>query len=63
MAKNYESNITKFINAYKQEHPNTESRQREGRNIFWDKSIDLEVQDGFRAAYVPQDPYVYYQVD
>lgn len=63
MAKHYESNITKFINAYKKEHPETEARQREGRNLLWDKNVDLEIQEGFRASYVPQAPYVYYQVD
>lgn len=63
MAKNYESEITQFLKAYKQEKPDTEARQREGRAILWDKHIDPELHDGFRAARVYQCPYVYYQND
>ncbi len=63
MAKNYESEITQFLNNYKKEHPGTEVRQREGRFRLWDKHIDPELQEGYRAAKVPQDPYVYYQND
>ncbi|TAL84874.1 MAG: DUF3460 family protein [Candidimonas sp.] len=61
MAKNYQSEITQFINQYKSQHPGTEARQREGRARLWDKQIDAQDQDGFRAARVPQEPYVYYQ--
>ncbi|MBP6019114.1 MAG: DUF3460 family protein [Burkholderiaceae bacterium] len=61
MAKNFESEITQFLNSYKKEHPGTEVRQREGRFLLWDKYIDPEQQEGYRAAKVPQDPYVYYQ--
>jgi hypothetical protein len=59
MAKNYQSEITQFLNKYKKEHPDTEARQREGRSLLWDKHIDAELQEGFRAARVPQKPYVY----
>lgn len=61
MAKHYESDITKFIKQYKQDHPKAEQDQRQGRAIFWDKKVDTELQDGFRTASVSQDPYVYYQ--
>lgn len=61
MAKNYQSEITQFINQYKAQHPGTEARQREGRARLWDKQIDAQDQDGFRVARVPQEPYVYYQ--
>lgn len=63
MAKHYESDITQFLKSYKQDYPDTEARQREGRGIFWDKHVDPELQEGFRTARVPQDPYVYYQND
>ncbi len=63
MAKNFSSEITQFLDKYKQENPGTEQRQREGRARLWDKYIDPELQEGFRAAKVPQDPYVYYQND
>ncbi|NYT58071.1 DUF3460 family protein [Alcaligenaceae bacterium] len=59
MAKNFESEATQFLKKYKAEHPNTEARQREGRSRLWDKHIDPELQDGFRASKVPLNPYVY----
>ena len=59
MAKNYESEVTQFLNKYKADHPNTEQRQRDGRARLWDKHIDPELQEGFRAGRVPQKPYVY----
>lgn len=54
MATNYESEITKFLKDYKQSHPGTEERQREGRARLWDKPQDAELLEGFRAARVPQ---------
>lgn len=59
MANHYESEITQFLNQYKQQHAGTEQRQREGRARLWDKQIDAEQQEGFRAARVAQQPYVY----
>ncbi len=61
MSKGYESDITEFLRNYKKQHPDTEQRQREGRARLWDKYIDPELQEGFKAAKVPQQPYVYYQ--
>ncbi|GAA0233513.1 DUF3460 family protein [Castellaniella daejeonensis] len=61
MANNYTSELTQFLNQYKTEHPDTETRQRAGRARLWDKDLDPELQENFRAARVPQDPYVYYQ--
>lgn len=60
MAKNYESEITQFLKTYKAEHPDTDERQREGRARLWDKPQDAEQLEGFRAARVPQKPYVYF---
>jgi len=59
MAKNYESDVTQMIRQYKEQHPDTEMRQREGRARLWDKNLDAELQEGFRQANVPQRPYVY----
>ncbi|AEE68935.1 Protein of uncharacterised function (DUF3460) [Bordetella pertussis] len=59
MAKNYESEITRFLKEYKTAHPDTEQRQREGRARLWDKAQNTELLEGFRAARVPQKPYVY----
>lgn len=63
MAKNYESDITQFLKSYKKKHPDTEARQREGRLILWDKQVNQEWMDNFRAAKVAQQPYVYYPID
>lgn len=60
MAKKYVSPITEFLNEYKKQHSDAEAGQREGRGRLWDKFIDPELQEGYRAAQVPQAPYVYY---
>ncbi|ANN79612.1 DUF3460 family protein [Bordetella flabilis] len=59
MAQNYESEITRFLKDYKKTHPDVEKRQREGRGLLWDKPQDPELLEQFRAARVPQRPYVY----
>ena len=59
MVMHYESDITKLIRQYKDQNPDTEQRQREGRARLWDKNIDAELQEGFKQARVPQKPYVY----
>ncbi|OZI62549.1 DUF3460 family protein [Bordetella genomosp. 11] len=59
MANNYESEITRFLKDFKKTHPDVEKRQREGRGLLWDKPQDPELLEGFRAARVPQRPYVY----
>lgn len=61
MAKHYESDVTQFIKQFKQDHPKAEEGQRQGRAIFWDKKIDTDLQEGYKAASIAQDPYVYYQ--
>lgn len=55
----YESDITRFIRELKQKNPRIEQQQREGRAIWWDKTLDLEEQQRFAAANVPQQGYVY----
>jgi hypothetical protein len=59
MANNYESDITRFIRELKEKNPDLELRQREGRARLWDKTLDPELQEGFKQAKVPQKPYVY----
>ncbi len=59
MAQHYESEITRFLKEYKRQNPDTEQRQREGRGRLWDKQLDTELQENFRAARVCQRPYVY----
>ena len=59
MVMHYESDITKLIRQYKDQNPDTEQRQREGRARLWDKNIDPELQEGYKQARVPQKPYAY----
>ncbi len=59
MAKNYESDITRFLKQYKEQHADTEQRQRDGRSLLWDKCIDAEQQEQFKAGRLPQKAYVY----
>jgi len=59
MSKTYQSDITRFLQQYKQQHQDLEERQREGRARLWDVRPDPEQQEGFRAARVAQKPYVY----
>ena len=55
----YVSEATHFLNALKQERPNVERGQQEGRALLWDKEVDLDAQREQKAARVPQRPYVY----
>lgn len=61
MAKNYESEITQFLNDFKKKNPETEAGQRAGRARLWDTPLNEQEQEGYRSAAVPQAPYVYYQ--
>ena len=36
----YESEITKFLRKYLDEHPEEVESQRKGRAIWWDKTLD-----------------------
>lgn len=55
----YQSDVTQFINQMKEQTPTMEAGQRYGRSLLWDKDVDRELQGEFRAARVPQKPYVY----
>jgi len=59
--KPYKSDLTSFIEELKAKKPTLEDEQRRGRALLWDRAIDREAQDRYRAARVPQQPYVYYQ--
>ena len=56
----YESDITKFIRNFLEEHPEEIASQRKGRAIWWDKRpkelAEERVMDNSRVA---QSPYVY----
>jgi len=55
----YESEITQFIASMKHDRPQLEAQQRQGRELLWDKTVDREEWQEFRAGGVPQQPYVY----
>lgn len=55
----YESDATQFIKALKAKNPAIEEGQREGRSLLWDKPVDRQAWQEYRAAQVAQKPYVY----
>ena len=55
----YESDTTQFIKQLKASKPELEAQQRQGRALLWDKQLDRENLAQFKAARVPQKPYVY----
>jgi hypothetical protein len=58
--KPYQSDVTRFLEELKAKRPTLEAEQRAGRNLLWDKQIDRDAEAEFRAARVPQAPYVYF---
>lgn len=57
--KPYTSDVTQLMAQLKSQRPTLEAEQQKGRSLLWDKSIDLEAQEQFKAARVAQQPYVY----
>lgn len=55
----YESEASQFLKQLKDERPYLETEQQKGRSILWDKSLNLDLQKGFKEAKVEQKPYVY----
>ena len=55
----YKSEVTQFIEQLKTNKPTLEAEQRHGRELLWDKSVDRSAWSEYRAAQVPQKPYVY----
>jgi hypothetical protein len=58
--KPYKSDATQFIDSLKQRDPQLEERQRQGRNLLWDRQQDRQAQQTYNEARVPQQPYVYH---
>ena len=59
----YQSEFTQFLNQLKQEKPQLEAGQRQGRALLWDKTYDPQAQAQWQAARVPQSAYVYQTTD
>ena len=55
----YKSDITEFIGQLVAKDPGIEARQREGRELLWDKPVNREAWLEYRAGKVAQKPYVY----
>ncbi len=55
----YTSEVTQFIEQMKAQKPHLEKEQRAGRALLWDKPVDRDAQQEFKAARVAQKPYVY----
>ncbi len=55
----YVSEITRFIRELKQQKPDLERKQREGRALLWDQQLDLDELARWKASKVPMQPYVY----
>jgi hypothetical protein len=60
MAKAYESELTGFLRALKQDRPQIEDKQREGRALWWDRRPDPDDLQRWQASRVRQGAYVYY---
>ena len=57
--KPYKSDVTSFLDQLKAARPTLEQEQLAGRALLWDKPVDRDAQAEYRAARVPQQPYVY----
>jgi hypothetical protein len=50
--RNYESDLTKLLRELLERHPEIIEDQRNGRNLWWDKKIDLEAERRYRESTV-----------
>lgn len=57
--KHYTSEITSFLDELKAKKPTLEAEQRAGRDLLWDKKLNLADQADYKDARVAQQPYVY----
>jgi len=56
----YESEHTRFMREWLQQHPDEFAVQLSGRALWWDRGArDLDEQARLAAALVPQKPYYY----
>ena len=55
----YQSEVTQFIDQLKSKDPALEAKQRQGRDLLWDKEVNRSDWSDYREAQVEQKPYVY----
>jgi hydrogenase maturation factor HypF (carbamoyltransferase family) len=56
----YESDITRFLRDLKQQKPEIARVQREGRAIFWDKTLDADQLKRWKESQSPMRSYVFF---
>ena len=55
----YQSEATQFLQQLKQQKPQVQAQQVQGRALLWDKQVDRDVWAEYQAARVAQKPSVY----
>ena len=56
----YESDYTKFMREWMQQHPQEKEVQKSGRALWWDRGErNLDEQTRLQSVRVPQKPYYY----
>ena len=56
----YTSEATNFLEQLKKDKPQLDAQQQQGRSLLWDKEVDADVWQDYRAGKVAQKAYVYY---
>ena len=59
----YQSEATKFLNNYIEEHPEEAQQRLVNRNLLWDVELNPEDEADYAAAKLAKNPYTYYQMD
>jgi len=62
MTQRYTSEFDQWLRSYKQQHPETEWEQREGRALLWDRHPE-EVERPRSVVTNRQKGYVYYELE
>lgn len=55
----YQSEATQFLTELKTKDPALQTKQVQGRALLWNKVVDRAAWNGYRAAEVSQQAYVY----
>jgi Protein of unknown function (DUF3460) len=63
MKNGYVSEFTLFMNKFLADHPEVVEDQKRGRDIYWDRKVDLVALKEAQEDSVPDDSYGYYPAD
>jgi hypothetical protein len=55
----YESEHTRFMREWLEQHPEQRVEQQKGRALWWDKPQDEDSRERQTASAVPVNPYYY----